>query len=321
MARAGPPGPARGGRGRCGWPRSGGRRRRGRSGRCSGRRRRWPRAGSRRAAARPRSGRARSRRAAGSRTPSRSRRRRRPRSGEVRSPLVNGRRESSRGGCTAVRSSGQLARPHVQGAGRARRERVGGGRAGGASATAARRLAAQLVAGAVQPHLHGPFGDAEPARDRRLGQVLAVAQLEQLAVALAEACQRRVQVGPLDRRHDLGVLGALVGLDRPRSGPGGRGRAGGRPRCGRSSPATGCGDRPPAGSSDDARRGARRPGRCPPLRSDCWRSDTPSRRQTLCASPHSQPSSVPSRCPFGVLIKRTYITGDRTSELKLLKLF
>ena len=54
VARAGPRGPARGGRGRCGWPRSDRRGRRGRSGRCSGRRRRWPRAGSRPAAAPPR---------------------------------------------------------------------------------------------------------------------------------------------------------------------------------------------------------------------------------------------------------------------------
>ena len=115
VARAGPPAPARGGRGRCGWPRSGGRRRRGRSGRCSGRRRRWPRAGSRPAAARPRSGRARSRRAAGCPTPSRSRRRRRRRSGEAQSPSIKwSRRSRPERGCTAVRSFGRRPRPRVQ---------------------------------------------------------------------------------------------------------------------------------------------------------------------------------------------------------------
>ena len=73
---------------------------------------------------------------------------------------------------------------------------------------------AQLVAGAVQPHLHGPFRDAEPAGDRRLGQVLLVSHLQQPAVAFAEQLQRRVQVGELDRRQHLLVLGALAELDR-----------------------------------------------------------------------------------------------------------
>ena len=115
VARAGPRAPARGGRARCGWPRSGRRRRRGRSGRCSGRRRRWPRAGSRPAAARPRSGRARSRRAAGSRTPSRSRRRRRRRSGGAPSSSVKWSTASRAGRrCTAVRSFRYRARPRVQ---------------------------------------------------------------------------------------------------------------------------------------------------------------------------------------------------------------
>src|SRR6476659_3724746 len=36
-----------------------------------------------------------------------------------------------------------------------------------------------------------------------------------------------------------------------------------------------------------------------------------SRRQTLCASPHSQPSSFPRRCPIGVSIERTYISNRR----------
>jgi hypothetical protein len=47
-----------------------------------------------------------------------------------------------------------------------------------------------------------------------VGEVLLVAQVEDLAVALAEALQRRVQVGELDRRQDPLVLGTLEQLDR-----------------------------------------------------------------------------------------------------------
>jgi hypothetical protein len=65
----------------------------------------------------------------------------------------------------------------------------------------------------VQPHLHGPLGDAEPAGDRRLGEVLVVAQPQQLPVALVEAVERGANVGPLDRVDDAIVVGSLLEID------------------------------------------------------------------------------------------------------------
>jgi hypothetical protein len=70
------------------------------------------------------------------------------------------------------------------------------------------------VAQAVEADLDRAVGDAEAAGDRLLGQVLFVAQLDQFAIALAEALERRMQVGPLDRGEDLLVLGALPVLGR-----------------------------------------------------------------------------------------------------------
>src|SRR3954469_15316710 len=75
---------------------------------------------------------------------------------------------------------------------------------------------AQLVAGPVQPHLYGSLRDSEPAGDCRLGQILLVAQLQQLAVALAQGRHRRMQVGQLDRGQHLLVFLSLAELDRRR---------------------------------------------------------------------------------------------------------
>jgi hypothetical protein len=69
------------------------------------------------------------------------------------------------------------------------------------------------VAHPVQTHLDGAVGDPQPPRDRLLGQVLVVAQLDQLTVAIIEPFERRMQVGALDRGDDLLVLGALAALD------------------------------------------------------------------------------------------------------------
>jgi hypothetical protein len=66
----------------------------------------------------------------------------------------------------------------------------------------------------VQPDLDRPFRDAQPAGDRLLGEVLVVAESQQLPVALVEAFERGVEVGALDGRHDPLVVGALVVLDR-----------------------------------------------------------------------------------------------------------
>src|SRR4051794_1650811 len=79
------------------------------------------------------------------------------------------------------------------------------------------------MAQAMEAHLDRAVGAPEPAGDPLLGQVLFVAQLDQLAVTLAEALERGVQVGALDRRDDLLVLGALPVLgrvDRIRTHPG-----------------------------------------------------------------------------------------------------
>jgi hypothetical protein len=70
------------------------------------------------------------------------------------------------------------------------------------------------VANPVQTHLDGAIGDAEPPRDRLLGQILVIAKLEQLAVARVQPLQRRVQIGTLDGREDPLVLLALPALDR-----------------------------------------------------------------------------------------------------------
>jgi hypothetical protein len=66
----------------------------------------------------------------------------------------------------------------------------------------------------VQADLDGPLGDAEPDRDRRLRQVLAIAQRQQLAVAPVQPQQGGLDVGPLDRVEDAVVLGPLEVFDR-----------------------------------------------------------------------------------------------------------
>src|SRR5438128_12443439 len=72
-------------------------------------------------------------------------------------------------------------------------------RVSGSRALLGHVLAAQLVARPVQADLDRPLGDPQPDGDRRLGQVLAVAQRQQLAVAAAEAQQGGLDLGPLDR--------------------------------------------------------------------------------------------------------------------------
>ena len=70
----------------------------------------------------------------------------------------------------------------------------------------------------MQANLDGPVGDAETAGDRRLGQVLVVAQADQLPVTLVERLQRGVQVGPFDRRQHPLVVDALIALERVEQG-------------------------------------------------------------------------------------------------------
>ena len=69
-------------------------------------------------------------------------------------------------------------------------------------------------AGAVEADLDRSFRDPEAEGDRRLGQVLGVAHLDDLAVAVAEPVERCVEVGPFDRCQDLLVSSPLVRLDR-----------------------------------------------------------------------------------------------------------
>lgn len=66
----------------------------------------------------------------------------------------------------------------------------------------------------MQANLNRSFGYLQKPRDRRLRQILAVAQHQQLAIALVEGCQRGVQVGSLDRGDDALVVGALESLGR-----------------------------------------------------------------------------------------------------------
>jgi len=70
------------------------------------------------------------------------------------------------------------------------------------------------VAQPVQPHLDRTVGKTEAARDRLLGEVLGVAQLDQLALTVVKAADRGVQVGALDRGDDLLVLRPLDALKR-----------------------------------------------------------------------------------------------------------
>jgi hypothetical protein len=69
------------------------------------------------------------------------------------------------------------------------------------------------VAQPVQAHLDRAVRQAKAPGDRLLRQVLGVAQVQQLAVGLVEARDRGMEVGPLDGRDDLLVLGALRRLD------------------------------------------------------------------------------------------------------------
>jgi hypothetical protein len=65
----------------------------------------------------------------------------------------------------------------------------------------------------MQLHFDRPLGDPEAGGDRGLGQVLLVAQGEQRALALGEACECRAEVGALDRRDDQFVVPRLELFD------------------------------------------------------------------------------------------------------------
>lgn len=65
----------------------------------------------------------------------------------------------------------------------------------------------------VQAHLDGAVRQAQPPRDRLLGEILVVAEAQQLTVALVEALERGMEVGPLHRGDELLVLGTLFRLD------------------------------------------------------------------------------------------------------------
>jgi len=72
----------------------------------------------------------------------------------------------------------------------------------------------------MQSHLNRSFGYLQQLGDRGLRHVLSIAEHQQLAIALVEALESRVEVGALDRGHDLFVVGALLCLDRgDRLGP------------------------------------------------------------------------------------------------------
>ena len=66
----------------------------------------------------------------------------------------------------------------------------------------------------MQAHLNRAVGDPKPAGDRLLGQVLVVAELDQLAVPLAEALERSLQLGALDRGDDPLVFDPFARLNR-----------------------------------------------------------------------------------------------------------
>lgn len=66
----------------------------------------------------------------------------------------------------------------------------------------------------MQPNLNRSFGYLQQLGDRGLRQILAVAQHQQLAVALVEAFERGVEVGPLDGGDHPLVVGALLRFNR-----------------------------------------------------------------------------------------------------------
>jgi len=66
----------------------------------------------------------------------------------------------------------------------------------------------------VQSHLNRSFGYLQQLSDRGLRQVLAVAQHQQLAIALVEALESGMEVGALDGGDNLLVVGALLRFDR-----------------------------------------------------------------------------------------------------------
>lgn len=65
----------------------------------------------------------------------------------------------------------------------------------------------------MQAHLDGAVGQPESPRDRLLGEILVVAEVQKLAVAIVKAFERGVEVGPLHRGNQPLVLGALFFLD------------------------------------------------------------------------------------------------------------
>lgn len=65
----------------------------------------------------------------------------------------------------------------------------------------------------MQTHLDGAVGQPESSCDRLLGEILVVAEMQKLAVALVKALERSMEVGPLHRGDQLLVLNALFCLD------------------------------------------------------------------------------------------------------------
>ena len=172
-----------------------------------------------------------------------------------------------RGRCTAVRSSARGARPGVQQAQLVARP----------GAAAPSRSPRGCRGGGRSPPGSGPPRSASPAAGGRVRSA---------APAPRAGRRARPPPAPARPRRPRGTRSSLSDRGAP-------GRAGGRPRCGRSSPASGCGWRDRAGSSADARPGAGHPELCLRLRSDCSRSDRPIEDRS--SVPHPTPSHRRSR--------------------------
>ena len=66
----------------------------------------------------------------------------------------------------------------------------------------------------MQSHLNRSFGYLQQPGNRGLRHVFSITEHQQLAIAVVEALESRMEVGALDRGHDLFVIGALLRLNR-----------------------------------------------------------------------------------------------------------